>query len=384
MEIKSIIFFLLIGLSVNAQVVCNMCSDQGSEIVLVSVNNGGVAPFDWELIDGGTVISSGSSSANPVSVVIPNPGVSTTYDIKITDATGCEQIGMTDIIVRDPVTITCEASVGGQAFQVEADCTIEICTEGTAATLTNGTNIVYTGSNDGLEDATIRVQEIYAQYNWTWPDGSTTQGRSVTGVIPGVYTVSVEDEFGCQSSQEYTVVEENRPTLQFDISGADCVGSALLGEIQAYEIFTTGASVVWTHNGSSDFLQPNLEPGTYTVIATGPSGCESIYQVSVGTDTPPVIDPIDDIEVCGNPSTLTFDWRANSGPGTYKVFCGGQVAASSTYVSAVNSVTVTINNPMNAGYTLEVTDSGGCVGFETFNYTASGGFVLTLECANGN
>jgi len=383
MEIKSIIFFLLIGLSVNAQVVCNMCSDQGSEIILVSVNNGGVAPFDWELIDGGTVISSGSSSANPVSVVIPNPGVNTTYDIKITDATGCEQIGMTDIIVRDPVTITCESSLGGQGFQVEADCTIEVCTEGTAAALTNGTNIVYTGSNDGLENATIRVQEIYAQYNWTWPDGSTTQGRSVTGVIPGVYTVSVEDEFGCQSSQEYTVVEQSRPTYSFNISGTACDGG-MTGGIQAQEVFTSGSTLVWLHDGSTDSIQTGLAAGTYTVIATGIGGCESIYQVSVPSDSPPPLDPIADIEVCGSASVLTFDWSGASGPGTYQVFCGGSSAPAASSSWNGNPVTVTINNPMNGGYTLEVVDLNGCVGTQTFNYTASGGFVLTLECANGN
>jgi hypothetical protein len=130
----------------------------------------------------------------------------------------------------------------------------------------SGTNETSLGALDGT--ATVTTQGGAAPFTYAWSNLSTTQ--SISGLIPGCYSVTVTDNNQCQKVATYCVTPGGC-NLQVSVSGTNSSTNS---------IFTgngTATAAVSGGNGSLDYLWntgattasiSNLAVGTYAVLVT--------------------------------------------------------------------------------------------------------------------
>ena len=130
----------------------------------------------------------------------------------------------------------------------------------------SGTNETSLGALDGT--ATVTTQGGAAPFTYAWSNLSTTQ--SISGLIPGCYSVTVTDNNQCQKVATYCVTPGGC-NLQVSVSGTNSSTNS---------IFTgngTANAAVSGGNGSLDYLWntgattasiSNLAVGTYAVLVT--------------------------------------------------------------------------------------------------------------------
>jgi gliding motility-associated-like protein len=181
----------------------------------------------------------------------------------------------------------------------------------------------------------LALDRVYNTYLWS--DGSSGSSLSVT--TPGIYSVTVEDQGGCEGIAEIEV--ESLPDPIPVISGptAFCEGLfAILGTIESYE------SYLWTGGSTDPQLQVN-QAGTYRVTITDSNGCRGEAEISVRVD--------DELEpqVNGNRAICS---------GAQTILDAGSNYADYQWSTGALSSTITVNA---AGtYLLTVTDVSGCTG----------------------
>lgn len=182
---------------------------------------------------------------------------------------------------------------------------------------------------------TVLVSAPDGYENYMWSNGDTTQSISVNN--PGEFYFSIADSLGCLSAPSNVVKVEfdYMPSMPY-IWGNDSI-----------EI-CSGQSAVLTASGSTNnFLWSNGEtgyeievdsPGTYSVINTANSGCQSLESneiaVIVLNDTvpdPPLIEVIGETVFCSGESVLLTisedynykQWSNGSNHDTIKVNYSG-------------------------------------------------------------
>ncbi|MBL4753456.1 MAG: hypothetical protein JKY52_07675, partial [Flavobacteriales bacterium] len=147
------------------------------------------------------------------------------------------------------------------------------------ASITGSIDVSCNGGNDGL--ATVAVTGGAAPYAYLWDDLSAQTNPSATGLIAGIYTVSVSDTAGCLSSATVTVNEPPPLTLAMNSTSSTCGannGSVLVTVTGG----TGGYAYLW--NDSLAQTTANavaLSAGSYTVTVTDANGCTSSAFVTV-------------------------------------------------------------------------------------------------------
>lgn len=221
-----------------------------SIVVSVTVNGGsGLYNYDW-----GTASSSTTDTAqfNLAS------GTALTVVVTVTDGTnGCTILDTIDLVAVDPVVVT----------------------------LDNIQDIPCGFTALGQIDITASGGAI--PYNYLWSDNSTN--ASLTSATPGNFSVTVTDANGCTATAgPFTMNQALTADVSVDTINliTACDGQptgALLA--RASDPATTFA---WS-NGTNDSLANNLAAGTYTVVATNPSGCVDSATVTIIAPTLPTL-----------------------------------------------------------------------------------------------
>jgi SprB repeat/HYR domain/Secretion system C-terminal sorting domain len=229
----------------------------------------------------------GTATANPSGGVGPytymwNNGVTTqtatglsvgNYTVTVTDANGCTNTQ--------------------SAFVSAFNCAVNA--------VVNVTNVSCAGAGNG--SAAALLVGGTAPNTYTWNTGATT--AILTGLQPGVYTVSVVDANGCAASAEGTVTEP--APLVAEIAEIDNV-SCLNEKTGSVVISVTGGGTTpysFTYPGSGEQL---LGVGLYTITVTNTNGCTTLAEFSiVAIDTiaptivcPPSVAKCDDGQVTGS------------------------------------------------------------------------------------
>ncbi|WP_183822314.1 T9SS type A sorting domain-containing protein, partial [Algibacter amylolyticus] len=181
---------------------------------------GGTAPYTYVW----------SNSATTATITGVTAG---TYNVTVTDAKGCTSD--TSVTITEPTTLT--------------------------ASITSQTNIDCNGGANGA--ATVTETGGTAPYTYVWSNGATT--ATITGVVAGIYNLTVTDANGCTSDTSVNITEpimidnnitQNTNILTADQAGAtyqwySCPNTLLAGETnQSFTATSNGDYKVVITNGS--------------------------------------------------------------------------------------------------------------------------------------
>lgn len=281
----------------------------------VATAGGGVAPYAYRW-------SNGATNSSITALAAGN------YSLTITDANQCTR--------TQSATIT-EPS----ALQANATFTRE-----TSPNARNGT-------------ATATASGGTSPYRFTWNTGATT--AALSGLAPGVYTVTVEDANGCTAIRSGSVSGDNCPGLSVSGIATDlgCAG-AESGSISLTVVGgTTPYFYAWS-NGQTTANLSDLNEGTYSVTVSDANGCTGNYSTTLkaGSRMPkPLYGIVAPDTVCGNE---TFTLRADDlfqGPNVIYVW---QLPNGEELTSTTPSLKLKATSSAFSGEYSALRDSAGC------------------------
>ncbi len=211
----------------------NVGCDGAADGNIVSLPNGGVAPYDFEW-------STGKIVNDVLSDTIYNlpPGV---YSVTLTDNNGCNADGSITLTVPPPLSIS--------IAQTDVSCAGEA--DGTALVTGTGGTI---------------------PYNYLWSNTDTSQ--QVTQLIAGNYQVILTDASGCSITDGITIIEPAVITAVIDVTNVSCFkytdGSATAIPGGGTSPFTFS----WSDNDNQTQASANnLPAGNYSVTITDSRNC---------------------------------------------------------------------------------------------------------------
>ena len=197
-------------------------------------------------------------------------------------------------------------------------------------------------------------------YSYGWSNGGTT--ATITGLVPGSYTVTVGDAQGCTAIQTVTV-NAFGCSLSASISAtnATCNGA----NNGSASVALTGAATPVNYNWSNGATTQNitgLAPGTYTVSIVDGNNCPAILNTTVSEPT---------LVSANASSTNETASGANNGTATASPTGGSGVY---TYLWSNGGTSASIMNLAPGSYIVSVTDSNNCIAIQTVT-------VSSFNCA---
>ena len=236
-----------------------VCAGQSINFSDISSN----APTSWNwTFEGGS--PSTSSSQNPQNISFPSSG---TFEasLEVSNEHGTDSFAM-NITVADAPTI-----------------------------VISGTPPLCYGQNTGSAIASANGSGL----SYSWNNGQS--GNTLLGIGAGNYTVTVSNNAGCSSQESIQISEPEAINLALTGSSLQCSGDQNGSITTEVSGGVTPYSYLW-NNGSENQNLTNLNAGSYSLTVTDANGCSS--QGSVNVSSPNQLElglQVLDIS-CGNPS----------------------------------------------------------------------------------
>lgn len=173
---------------------------------------------------------------------------------------------------------------------------------------------------------------------WIWDSGESTQMISTNAA--GDHSVIVTDVNGCVNYDTITLTIHNLPIVDLGSDTAICMDSAVVFKANI------GVGWLWNTGAITDFVSAN-STGDYSVIVVDSNGCVGYDTISLNMQSLPVVTLGNDTSICVD-SIVVF--KANVG--VYWQWNTGAITDQITVYTADE-------------YDVVVTDSNGCVGYDT-------------------
>ncbi|MEL6922768.1 MAG: T9SS type A sorting domain-containing protein [Bacteroidota bacterium] len=207
------------------------------------------------------------------------------------------------------------------------------------------------GTDDGT--ATAAASGGTPGYQYSWSNGAT--GVSISGLLPGNYSVTATDTNGCTSEANVSVSAyvctpfDPVVELKSTACAGSCDGAAgvvLNNPSGAYRFLWSDGQVTQTATG--------LCAGTYTVEITGADNCVSRKTIVVASPASLAlaVNPVGESALGANDGSVTANVSGGTGSYTYQ-WSNGQTTSSLTGLTP-------------GSYGLTVTDANGCSVTEAF------------------
>ncbi len=297
-------------------------------------------------VSGGTAPFAYSWSTAPVQTNQTATGLCAgVYTVTITDANGCT--GGNNITITQPAPLLGNATATGTSCDHTCD--------GTASGAPTGGTGTYT-------------------YKWL-PGGQTSP--TINNLCGGTYTLVVQDANGCTDSDQVTVPVPAPLSPGASTSPSNCNMSD--GTISLAPSGGTGPyNYVWTPPVSTGSSATGLSAGIYTVQITDAKGCDSIFSILLNS-TGGVSNFSNKVlnEPCFGDLLGYIVVTASGGTKPYVYFWNNLPAPS-------GQGTDSIYNLGAGSYTLQVTDAGGCVQFDTVSVTQPAALTTVSSVVNAN
>lgn len=297
------------------------------------------------------------------------------YSVLVIDSAGCEAMAYRSLSFANP-----QPQISGSEFICEATAvaldagsgylhyqwstgdtvqTVSLANVGYAAvTVTNNKNclgsdtILMIGKNNPIPEitgddsicsgsvVTWTTVVSYATYHWSNLD--TISGTLL--FLPGTYTVSVTDSFGCAGSDSATLYVLDNPSPH--ISGQDSICEETSIQLFAEEGFS---NYQWSTDDTTSTVEIHAA-GQYSVSVIDMNGCSGNDTLSVYPRLVPIISGNN--AICEGDTALLY---AEEGYFHYLWSSGDTTSIIKATVSGIYSVTVI--------------DSAGCIGSSSINLT---------------
>jgi gliding motility-associated-like protein len=295
------------------------------------------APSALSLNTSSTGASCGSNNGSAsVSVTGGTPGYTYSWNNGATTSSiSGIAAGSYTVTVRDNNNCTATATV------------MVSSTGGAIITLNNQTNVRCNGANDGSIDVTVTGGT--PPYTFLWNTGATTE--DISGLAPGSYTLTVNDNNNCPSFFTATITEPGILAISGTTVNAGCgvsdgrVDITVNGGTQPY-------SYLWSNGVTTEDLL-NVPAGNYQVTVTDANGC-------TGTNSFTVISP-------GNINvsiTTTDPVCRGVNNGSISISVTGGIPPY-TYLWSTGATTASITNLSEGTYSLTVSDAANCSVIQT-------------------
>ncbi len=257
------------------------------------------------------------------------------------------------------------ATTGNGSCPGDADTVHVTLSNSFLAASISGTDVLCAGDTTGT--ATFLPNAPGLSYAWNDPAAQT--GNTATGLDAGIYSITVTDPLGCDTTMTITINEP--PPLAITLitstdvtcnGGSDGSATAIAGG------GAPGYSYQWT-GGQSGSTASNLAAGLFTVVVTDANGCTAQANAFVNAPPPVTLAAQVPDTVCVNaPVQLTA--QAGGGTAPYAVAWSGIGMGDTLGTTFSSSQTVNVS----------VIDGAGCAGPTiTFNVTVLDLFAATLS-----
>lgn len=371
-----------------------ICSGQSA-----TLNAGAAAYYLW------------SSGQTTQSITVSNPG---TYSVTITDANGCTAadaavvsssagpvVSLHDASFCSGQTALLDAGNPGASYlwsTNEITQTITVSSAGTYhVTVTDASGCASTDAalitvhplpSVNIQDVTVcpgssaSLDAGNPGSSYIWSTGATVQVISVNQ--PGMYSVTVTNAFGCQSSAQASL--SYGTSLSVNIPDTEtCDGETII-----LDAGFAGATYLWSTNETTQTITVSAA-STYSVTVNDTNGCSGTDSGTVTVLPKPVADAGENKTVCeGEPVVLSA-----TGGISYMWTTGATASSITVDEQGIYTVTVTAANGCTAADNVEVTWSlvmtGDITGSdnpsvnETVQYSVNDnpGSVYTWQVTNG-
>ncbi len=206
----------------------------------------------------------------------------------------------------------------------------------------SATDITCAKADNGT--ASVNAAGGSGHYSYLWSNGEIT--KDISGLIPGVYTVTVTDGKDCSVSASVEIEEiSSWIYITFDVTHATCSNSPT-GSIDA-EI--SGGVAPYTYSWSNgETLQDisSLSPAFYTLTVTDANGCTNSNITYINNPLAIIPSVFKTRPVCGINGAIDLTVMNGTAPYSY-VWSNGEVSED-------------ISGLKPGYYTVSVTDANGC------------------------
>ncbi|MGL4585394.1 MAG: SprB repeat-containing protein, partial [Flavobacterium sp.] len=136
--------------------------------------------------------------------------------------------------------------------------------------ITSKTDVSCNGGSNGT--ATVIPSGGAGGYTYSWaPSGGTA--ATATGLVPGIYTVTVTDANACVITRTFTITQPTALTATMSQTNVSCNGRSD-GTASVTTLGGTGTyTYSWYPSGGTAATATGLAPGIYTVTVTDANSC---------------------------------------------------------------------------------------------------------------
>ena len=287
--------------------------NNGSLTINVS---GGAAPYNYAWAIGATTATITNRPAN-------------TYTVTVTDALGCTNLFSS--------TIT-------QPNQLVISPTV--------------TNVSCNGGTNG--SITIAMVGGVSPYTYLWSNGKTTANN--TGLVAGVYTLTVTDASSCSTQSLITVTQPPALDLMLTANGPICNGATTGTITSVVSGGTSPYTYLWSNASTSQNLS-GVTAGTYAVTVTDSKGCSLTQNKTISQQNAILITSVNP---SGNNINYPVTIKGNNFTGVNSVKFNG-VLSNSYAVNSDSSISAVVPNGATTGPIL-LGNANGCSGQSVFNF----------------
>lgn len=367
--------------------------------------NGGTSPYTYQWDD---LNSQTTQTANDIPAG--------TYNVTITDANGCTQVAQAIIdeptvieLTTDETDALCAGSSDGTAtvtatggtppytyqWNDPADQTTQQatglaagtyittvtdaqgCTQEISVTVgeptpietaTDGTPVPCFGEPTGSASVTASEGAGGFTYLWSDIDGQTT--ATATDLPAGIYIVTVTDQNGCTTTDQYEVIEPTDIELTTDLTEVSCNA----GADGTATVTATGGTPPYTYlwndpAGQTNDQATDLAQGSYTVTVTDANDCTDEITVVVPEPTALEVVPSQVNILCFSDLTGEASVQITGGTGPYTYLWNDGAAQTDPTATGLGA----------GDYEVEVTDAEGCTLIQAFTITEPAELLIEAE-----
>jgi large repetitive protein len=251
------------------------------------------------------------------------------YTVTVTDAIGCTKTG--NVSISQPPSAV--------------------------SALASSTNILCFGQANGTASAS--GSGGYSPYYYYWSNNGASTS-SITGLAPGVYSVTVADSSGCYALATTTVTSPSDISLSYTTSAASCGtnnGSATVMPTGGAGAYT----YTWAPVGGNGATASSLAAGNYTVTVKDGNGCQKQLVVTVPSTSSVVnanfaastaclntVTTYTDLSTANNDVIVAWNWNF------------GESSSGSSNVSSLQNPSHTYSSAGTFTSSLVVTTQMGC------------------------